>query len=90
MPMLKRLLDKQATGPVLNDEDWWRLAYDSDTGRLFVEHEWEHVDVSRDGKANSGVTQTDVTSFLSEGGQGAAHRELRRLLFGLFEGGQDA
>ncbi len=51
MPILKRDLHRSASGPVANDEDWWRLAFDTEKKRLYVEHEWEYVDAQRGGKA---------------------------------------
>ena len=82
MPRLVRELDRKATGPALNDEDWWRLVFDTDTKRLQVEHEWHHVNAR--GKTDEGKTEKDVFAFLSESGQKNAHRELERLLTSLF------
>ena len=89
MPLLKRELHRNAKGPVMNDEDWWRLVFDTETGRLYVEHEWDHVDV-RGGAADKGRGEVSVRAFLREPGQGPAHRELRRLLSGVFGDKLDA
>ena len=43
MSLLKKELYKSAKGPVANDEDWWRLVFDTDARRLYVEHEWAYV-----------------------------------------------
>jgi hypothetical protein len=85
MPLMKRELARRATGPVSNDEDWWRLVFDTDAGRLYVEHEWAYADVRRGGPGYSGVAGVDVAEFLNEGGRGASHRELLRLISTLFE-----
>ena len=85
MPLMKRELSKRARGPVLNDEDWWRLVFDTDTKRLYVEHEWAHLDVRKGGAADGGVAEFDVAEFLNASGQGAAHGELLRLIASLFE-----
>ena len=87
MAVLKRLLHQRATGPVGNDEDWWRLVFDTDAGRLYVEHEWEHTDVRGLGVSNKSIEQIDIESFLLQPGQSAAHRELCSLLERLFEDG---
>lgn len=90
MAKLKRELARRARGPVMNDEDWWRLVYDSEAKRLYVEHEWEHVDVRKAGKADKGTKELEIGQFLNEGGEGEAHRELVRLISGLFEERRDA
>lgn len=87
MTILKRELDRHVTGPILNDEDWWRLTFDTETKRLYVEDEWAHTDVHRSGPPDSGSKELEITDFLNEGGQHQAHRELFRLISGLFEGG---
>ncbi len=50
MALLKRELFRSARGTVMNDEDWWRLAFDTENKRLYVEHEWAHLDVRRRAK----------------------------------------
>ena len=90
MPLLKRELHQAAKGPVMNDEDWWRLVFDTDANRLYVEHEWQYVDVQRKGEANHGQIEMDVTSFLNKPEQGMAHQKLLHLLSRLFEDKLDA
>ena len=86
MPLKKRELHRSAKGPVINGGDWWRLVFDTDTKRLYVEHEWHHTDMRGGGGASSrGRSQMDVASFLGQPEQGPAHRELQRLLSSLFE-----
>jgi hypothetical protein len=51
---------RSARGPVMNDEDWWRLAFDTENKRLYVEHEWAHLDVRGRGAANSGTEQIEI------------------------------
>jgi hypothetical protein len=41
--LLKREFHRRAKGPVMNDEDWWRLVFDTDAKRIYVEHEWAHT-----------------------------------------------
>jgi hypothetical protein len=74
----------------MNDEDWWRLVFDTDAKRLYVEHEWAHLDVRRGGPADNGTAEIEIPAFLRGGGQGEAQRELYRLLTELFEGQRDA
>jgi hypothetical protein len=70
MAVLKRELNKSARGPVANDEDWWRLVYDTENKRLYVEHEWAHLDVRRRGAANSGTEQIEIAAYLAGPGVG--------------------
>ena len=87
MPLLKRELHRIAKGPGMNGEDQWRLVFDTDAKRLYVEHEWHHTDLRGGGSASSkGRSQMDIGSFLGQLRQGPAHWELQRLLSGLFEG----
>lgn len=39
-------LFKRTKGPMANDEDWWRLIVDSETGEMRVEHEWSHTRIN--------------------------------------------
>jgi hypothetical protein len=84
MPVLKRELHQTAKGPAMSGEDRWRLVFDTDSKRLYVEHVWEHVDPRRGGAVSTGRAEADVVTFLKQPGQGPAHRELLRLLSGLF------
>jgi hypothetical protein len=79
MPQLTRLLYQRSEG---GDEDRWCLVFDTDTKRLFVEHEKRRGDMRGAGYATS-TDEIDVAAFLSQHGQG--QRELVQLLKTLFE-----
>ena len=85
MAVLRRELHRSAKGPVMNHEDWWRIVFDTDTKRLYVEHEWHHVDVPGDSEPAIGRAEMEIAEYLTQGGQTAGHRELWRLLKGIFE-----
>ena len=85
MTLLKRELFRSARGPVMNDEDWWRLAFDTENKRLYVEHEWAHLDVRSRGAANSGTEQIEIAAYLAGPGVGPGQRELERLIETLFQ-----
>ncbi len=76
MPTQERMLYASENG------DHWSLAYDPDTGRVFVRH-----------KSNlpSGGQTTDIElgAFLVRGGLGPEKQELLRLIGGLVESGGD-
>jgi hypothetical protein len=45
MTISRRLLHHHISGREGND-DWYYLCRDNETGHVFVEHEWDHVDYS--------------------------------------------
>jgi hypothetical protein len=83
MSVLRRPLYQRNEGA---DEDVWRLVFDTDTNRLFVEHEQQRGDMRGFGYA-TGTDEIELAAFLSE--QGHGQQELVRILRDLFEG-QDA
>ena len=58
--------------------DRWRLARDTETGRVFVQHE---ANLSSGGR----VTEIDIGTFLGTGARGPEHQELLRIIGGLVE-----
>jgi hypothetical protein len=79
MPLLRKPLYQRNDG---RDEDRWRLAFDTETHRLFVEHEKTRGDTRGRGYATE-TDELDVANYLGESGQG--QHELVRLLGALFE-----
>jgi hypothetical protein len=79
MSLLRRQLYQRSEGA---DEDRWCLAFDTDTNRLFVEHEEKRGDMRGSGYGVN-TDEIDIAAFLNEPGQG--QRELARVLRGLFE-----
>jgi hypothetical protein len=84
MALLIRELQRSAKGPVANDEDWWRLVFNTDTKRLYIEHEWQHADVRGAGRSDHGKEQIEIPEYLTQAGQTAGHRELWQLIQTLF------
>jgi hypothetical protein len=85
MAQLRKPLYQHTDGA---DEDRWRLVFDTDTHRLFVEHEKTRGDMRGSGYSTD-IDEMDVTAFLSEQGHGQdqheGQRELVQLLGTLFE-----
>jgi hypothetical protein len=79
MPLLRKPLYQRSEG---RDEDRWRLAFDTDTRRLFIEHETTRGDMRGSGYSTN-TDEIDVADFLRESGEGP--RELVRLLGVIFE-----
>jgi hypothetical protein len=79
MSLLRRQLYQRSEG---TDEDRWRLVFDTDANRLFVEHEEKRGDMRGPGYGVN-TDEIDIDAFLNEPGHG--QRELRRLLGSLFE-----
>ena len=83
MPLLRRPLYQRHEGA---DEDRWRLVFDTDASRLFVEHEKTRGDMRGAGYSVD-TDEIDVAAFLGESGQGPS--ELAQLLTTLFEERRD-
>ncbi len=79
MTLLTKPLYQRSEG---RDEDRWRLAFDTDTRRLFVEHELTRGDMRGAGYAIN-TDEIDVNEFLRESSQG--QQQLVQLLAKLFE-----
>jgi hypothetical protein len=78
MPLHRKPLYQRSEGA---DDDRWRLAFDTDTRRLFVEHEQTRGDMRGHGYATT-TDEIDLNMFLRDDGE--AQRELVHLLGALF------
>lgn len=59
----------------MGDEDWYYLARDTESGRIFVYHEWSH----REGERFSGGNEdVELDAFLGQ--TGTAQSKLRQLI----------
>ncbi len=83
MAKLTRQLLKLAKG---GNEEWWRLVFDTEAQRLYIEHEWSHTDAWRASRSKSGTAEFDINRFLAEG-EAPAQAELQRIIESLFENG---
>jgi len=79
MCLLRRPLYQRSEGA---DDDRWRLVFDTETRRLFVEHEKTRGDMRGHGTSTT-IDEIAVAEFLTQ--QGHGQRELARLLGTLFE-----
>lgn len=80
MSILSEELASRTRGPMAENEDWWRLCYDTDAGTFFVEHEWSHTSISAL-QTNSGTMRHDADSWTDQGAEkieGAKRRLLER------------
>ena len=84
MAKLTRLLHELVRGVHKENEDRWRLVFDTEAKRLYVEHEWSHSDVWRVSRSNTGTSEFDINGFLVEGEE-PAQAELLRIIEGLFK-----
>ena len=85
MARMVREFHRSARGPVLNDEDWWRLVFDTETGRLFVQHEWAYLDARRGGPPANAMREIEIPDALAGRLPRQAHAKLVELLGSLFE-----
>ena len=86
MAKLTRPLHELVRGGHMENEDWWRLVFDTEAKRLFIEHEWNHTDMWRASRSNNGAAEFDINAFLAEG-EAPAQAELLRVIESLFEKG---
>ena len=77
MAKLTRQLHERVTGAHKENEDWWRLVFDTEAKRFYVEHEWSHTDAWRAARSNNGTAEFDINGFLAEG-EAPAQAELSR------------
>jgi hypothetical protein len=83
MVRMSREFYRRAKGPLMNDESWWRLVLDG--GRIFVEHEYDRVDVAGRGPAQVGTVEIDIDAFLDSATPGEPQRALLSLLDEIFQ-----
>jgi hypothetical protein len=83
MPLLRKPLYQRSEGA---DQDRWRLAFDLDARRLFVEHEKIRGDMRGPGYCTD-TDEMELSDFLRESGEG--QRELARLLGEFFAEHED-
>ena len=86
MAKLTRQLHERVAGAHNENEDWWRLVFDTEAKRFYVEHEWSHTDAWRAARSNNGTAEFDINGFLAEG-EAPAQAELLRIIESLFATG---
>jgi hypothetical protein len=79
MCLLRRPLYQRSEGAA---DDRWRLVFDTETRRLFVEHEETRGDMRGSGFGTT-IDEIEIAEFLTQQGEG--QRELVRVLEMLFE-----
>tara|TARA_B100000949_G_C14267225_1_gene445597 strand:+ start:1472 stop:1672 length:201 start_codon:yes stop_codon:yes gene_type:complete len=50
------------------NEDWWDLCYDTDTGEFYVEHRWSYVQINGL-KTSSGTEKHDAEAWTGPGAE---------------------
>ena len=86
MAKLTRQLHERISGDNTENKDWWRLVFDTEAQRLYIEHEWRHTDAWRAARSNNGTAEFDINGFLAEG-EAQAQAELLRIIESLFKKG---
>ncbi len=70
MAIFSEEIAKRIKGSLMEKEDWWRLCYDSETQRFYVEHEWSHTDAYRASKgSDEGTTEHDAETWSGPGAE---------------------
>ena len=86
MAKLTRQLHERIRGDNTENKDWWRLVFDTEAKRFYIEHEWSHTDAWRAARSNNGTADFDINGFLAEG-EPPAQAELLRIIESLFKNG---
>ena len=86
MAKLTRQLHELVRDGGKENKDRWRLVFDTEAKRFYVEHEWSHTDAWRAARSNNGTAEFDINGFLAEG-EAPAQAELLRIIESLFEKG---
>ena len=68
MAKLTRQLHERISGDDTGNEDWWRLVFDTEAQRFYIEHEWRHTDAWRAARSNNGTAEFDIQRFPCGGG----------------------
>ena len=64
MAKLTRQLHERIRGENTENKDWWRLVFDTEAKRFYIEHEWSHTDAWRAARSNKGTAEFDINGFL--------------------------
>jgi len=91
MAKLTRQLHERIRGENTENKDWWRLVFDTEAKRFYIEHEWSHTDAWRAARSNKGTAEFHINGFLAQG-DAPAQAELLQIIESVFEkgGGENA
>jgi hypothetical protein len=65
--MAKLARQERVKGAHKENEDWWRLVFDTEAKRSCVEHKWSLIDAGRAARSNKATAEFDINGFLAEG-----------------------
>lgn len=71
MAVVRKQIALRIKGSLAEREDFWRLCYDLEAERFFVEHEWDHMNPYKLGEGGSrGTTEHSVEDWIANKGEG--------------------
>lgn len=79
MAVTRTPIHSQAKGSRGENEDWWLLRVDTETGKETVEHEWSYSDANGPGQ-KSGKSFVTVEEFLASDANKTVKEKLQSLL----------
>jgi hypothetical protein len=80
--MVKHLLYEEREGDGPEQEDWWYVIADDDTGIINVLHEWSHKKPHMESHGGSGERSYEVDEFLNSDGPQEVKAELELFIAG--------
>jgi hypothetical protein len=79
MAVTRTRIHSKTKGALAENEDWWVLIVDIESGSKSVEHEWSYTNAYGSGQ-DSGKTTVTVDEFLASGADDAVKMKLRAML----------
>lgn len=60
-------IDRRIKGGMNEDEQWWYLCLDTDTGEFFIEHQWDYVNRFNVSQADRGKERIEIEGYQGRG-----------------------
>lgn len=62
-------IDRRIKGGMNEDEQWWYLCLDTDTGEFFIEHQWDYVNRFNVSQASRGTERIEIEDYRGRGSE---------------------
>lgn len=62
-------IHSRVKGGMNEDENWWYLCMDTDTGDFFIEHEWDYVNRFKPSQVDRGTERSKVEDYKGPGSE---------------------
>jgi hypothetical protein len=69
MPLIREQFQKLVHGSLAEDEDWLFVVADTDTGDIWVEHKWHHMNPYKSKVTSEGTEKFPLEEYSKHGQQ---------------------